>query len=133
MSATATCLLGLIAWALVLTLLLLTARTVAMLKGHAINTFSQDGSELAALGQRVTRAHGNTLEWLAIPVGLLLYAQVAGLTAVTDGLAMVFLGARVAQSVAHMISTSPVMVLVRATFFTVQQVISIVWVVRLLG
>lgn len=133
MSATATCLLGLIAWALVLTLLLLTARTVAMLKGHAINTFSQDGSELAALGQRVTRAHGNTLEWLAIPVGLLLYAQSAGLTAVTDGLAMVFLGARVAQSVAHMISTSPAMVLVRATFFTVQQVISIVWVVRLLG
>ncbi|MEQ8663395.1 MAG: MAPEG family protein [Gammaproteobacteria bacterium] len=133
MSATALCLLGLIAWALVLTLLLLGARTFAMLKGHAVNTFTQDGAELAAFGQRVTRAHGNTLEWLAIPLGLLLYAEFAGLGAVTDGLALVFLGARVAQSIAHLISTSAAMVLVRATFFTVQQVISIVWVVRMLG
>jgi uncharacterized MAPEG superfamily protein len=132
MTATATCLLGLIAWALVLTLLLLSVRTMAMLKGHAINTFTQNGSELDALGQRVTRAHGNALEWLAIPVGLLLYAQTAGLSAVTDGMAMIFLGARIAQSVAHLVSTGPAMVLVRASFFTVQQVVSIIWVVRLL-
>ena len=54
MSATAICMLGLIAWSMVLTLGLLTARTAAMLSGHPVNTFSQDGGELAAISQRLT-------------------------------------------------------------------------------
>ena len=49
MSATATCLLGLVAWSMILTMLLLTARTAAMIKGHPVNTFTQDGGDLAAL------------------------------------------------------------------------------------
>ncbi len=133
MTASATCLLGLIAWTLILTLGLLTARTAAMLKGHPVNTFSQDGSELAAISQRVTRAHGNSLEWMVIPVGLLGYAIATGQTGVTDGLAMIFLGARIAQSVIHVISTSTPAVLARATAFTVHVVISIIWLVKLLG
>lgn len=133
MSASATCLLGLIAWTMILTLGLLTARTAAMLKGHPVNTFTQDGNELAAISQRVTRAHGNSLEWLAIPVGLLAYAIATGQTAITDGLAMIFLGARVLQSIVHVISTSTPAVLLRATFFTVHVVISIIWLVKLLG
>lgn len=133
MTATATALLGLVGWSLVLTLALLGARTAAMLKGHPVNTFTQEGSELAAISQRITRAHGNSLEWLVIPVALLGYAIASGQTAVTDGLAMTFLGARVLQSVCHVISTSTPLVLARATFFTVHNVIAIIWVVTLLG
>ena len=133
MTATATAMLGLIAWTMVMTLLLLTARFAAMAKGHPVNTFTQDGSELADFGQRVTRAHGNSLEWLVIPVGILGYALATGNTGVTDGLAMIFLGARVLQSVSHMISTSTPVVLLRATFFTVHNVIAIIWLVKFLN
>jgi uncharacterized MAPEG superfamily protein len=132
MSATATCLLGLVAWSMILTMLLLTARTAAMIKGHPVNTFTQDGGDLAAMGQRITRAHANSLEWLAIPVGLLAYGLATGHSDVTDGLAMIFLGARVIQSVMHIISTGTPVVLVRASFFTVQVVISIIWLVQFL-
>jgi len=104
-----------------------------MMKGHPVNTFTQDGNELPAFSQRATRAHGNSLEWLVLPVALLGYAIMSGQTAVTDGLAMVFLGARVLQSIAHLISTSTPFVLLRATFFTVHNVIGIIWVVKLLG
>ncbi|MCB1747367.1 MAG: MAPEG family protein [Gammaproteobacteria bacterium] len=133
MTATATAMLGLIAWTMVLTLTLLSARTAAMLKGHPVNTFTQDGNELAAISQRITRAHGNSLEWLVIPVGLLGYAIATGQTGVTDGLAMLFLGARVLQSVCHIISTATPLVLARATFFTVHNVIAIIWLVKLMG
>lgn len=133
MSATATCMLGLIGWTMVLTMGLLTARTAAMLSGHPVNTFSQDGSELASLSQRVTRAHGNSLEWLVIPLGILGYALATGQTAVTDGLAMIFLGARVLQSITHVVATSTPAVLVRATFFTVHVVIAIIWLIKLYG
>ena len=47
--------------------------------------------------------------------------------------AMIFLGARVLQSIAHIISTSTPVVLVRASFFTVHIVISIIWLVKLAG
>ena len=132
MTASATALIGFVGWTIVLTLCLLTARFAAMAKGHPVNTFTQDGSELASIGQRITRAHGNSLEWLVIPVALLGYAIASGQTAVTDGLAMIALGARVLQSVSHIISTATPVVLIRATFFTVHVVIAIIWTVKFL-
>jgi len=132
MTATATAMLGLIAWTMVLTLLMLSARFTAMFKGHPVNTFTQDGSELPAFGQRLTRAHGNSLEWLVIPIGLLGYALATDQSAITDGLALIFLAARILQSVAHIIATSTPFVLLRATFFTVHNVIAIIWLVKLM-
>ena len=123
--------LGLIAWTMTLTLALLTVRFSAMFKGHPANGFAQDGGDLSRIGQRVTRAHGNSLEWLAIPMGLMAYSLATDHTAVTDGLAMIFVYSRVAQSVMHMISTSVPVVLVRASFFTVQNVIAIIWLFKL--
>ena len=49
----------------------------------------------------------------------------------TDGLAYAFLGARIAQSIAHLISTSHTFVLVRFGFFIVQTIILIVWLLKL--
>ena len=132
MTASATALIGLIAWALVLSLCLLTARFAAMFTGHPVHTVTQDGSELPDISARVTRAHGNCLEWLVIPVGLLGFAIATDQHAITDGLALIFLGARVLQSVTHIISTTTPFVLIRATFFTVHVVISIIWAVKFL-
>ena len=125
MSASAICLFGLIAWTILLALLLISARFPKILGGDFL--FAQDGSDIGGFVQRVTRAHGNSLEWLTIPAALILYGIATGQSAVTDGLAMVVLGARLAQSIAHMLSVSFPAVMVRATLFTVQMVIWVMW------
>jgi uncharacterized MAPEG superfamily protein len=131
MNASAVCLFGLIAWTIVLLVVLLGARTKSALGGKMV--FDQQGSDLPGLGQRITRAQANSLEWLTIPAALLVYGFATGQTAVTDGLATIVLAARVAQSVVHIISVSVPAVLVRATFFTVQVVIWVIWTLGFYG
>ncbi len=131
MSASAVCLFGLIGWTIVLTFLLIGVRLKPIFGGTVL--FDQDGSDLPGFAQRVTRAHGNSLEWLTIPAALIVYGVATGQSAVTDGLAMVVLGARLGQSVVHMISVSVPAVLVRATLFTVQVVIWIIWTLGFYG
>jgi uncharacterized MAPEG superfamily protein len=128
MTATATCLIGLVSWTIFLIFVLLTFRIIAVVKGQkALNNFLPDGSDLDPAAQRATRAHLNSLENLPIVGALLLYALVSGQTAITDPLAMVVLGARVLQSVTHIISTSVPAVMARATLFGVQVAIWIIW------
>ncbi len=128
MSASAVSLLGYIGWILLLSALLVSARMItSFTKGNALNSFSQDGSDLPGWGARVTRAHGNSLEWFAIPAALILYGMVTGQSEITNGLAMISLYCRLGQSISHMISTAVPVVLVRATFFTVQLVIWGIW------
>lgn len=125
MSASAICLFGLIAWTILLAVFLISARLPSILGGTIL--FTQDGSDIPGLGQRITRAQGNSLEWLVIPAALILYGIATGQSAVTDGLAMVVLGARLGQSIVHMLSVSFPAVMVRATLFTVQLVIFVMW------
>jgi uncharacterized MAPEG superfamily protein len=131
MSASAVCLFGLIGWTIVLTFLLIGVRLKPIFGGTVL--FDQDGSDLPGFAQRVTRAHGNSLEWLTIPAALIVYGVATGQSAVTDGLAMIVLGARLGQSIVHMISVSVPAVLVRATLFTVQVVIWIIWTLGFYG
>lgn len=128
MTATTCALLGFIAWSILLTFALVGVRAAATLKGKALNTFSATGADLDGFGLRVTRAHGNSVENLAIVACLLLYAISTDQTAITNGLAAVIFGARVVQSVVHIASGSVPAVLVRATAFTVQMVVSLMWV-----
>ncbi|MGR9089596.1 MAG: MAPEG family protein [Gammaproteobacteria bacterium] len=131
MSASAVCLFGLIGWTIALTFLLIGVRLKPILGGTVL--FAQDGNDLPGFAQRVTRAHGNSLEWLTIPAVLIVYGVATGQSAVTDGLAMIVLGARLGQSIVHMISVSFPAVLVRATLFTVQVVIWIIWTLGFYG
>jgi hypothetical protein len=128
MTATSCALLGFIAWSILLTLALIGVRTAATLKGKALNTFSATGADLDDFGLRVTRAHGNSVENLAIVACLLLYAISTDQTAITNGLAAVVFGARVVQSVVHIASGSVPAVVLRATAFTVQNVIGLMWI-----
>ena len=128
MSASVTCLFGLIGWAIALMFVVLGARGHAIFgQGHEPNLFDQQGGDLAPLGRRITRAERNSLEWLVIPASLLLYGIATGQSEVTDGLAMVVLCSRVLQSLTHIISTATPAILVRATLFTVQVVIWAIW------
>ncbi len=134
MSTTAMALIGVVMWSVVLSFVLVSVRVKTIMSGEkALNAFSPDGRDLDDSGIRITRAHANSLEYLALPVGILLLAVATGNTAVTNGLAMVYLGCRVGQSVIHMISTAVPMVMIRATLFSVQLIILIIWAVKLAG
>ena len=134
MSASVTCFFGLIFWAIALLAFVLGARGAAIMgQGHELNLFDQSGRDLSPLGHRITRAERNNLEWLVIPAALLLYGIATNQTAITDPLAMIVLYTRLAQSVVHIASTSTPAILVRASLFTVQVVIWVIWAVKFYG
>lgn len=132
MSPSLLALLGFITWTLALLVLMELVRSKLVLTGAvSANEFNPENTNLSPFMQRLARAHANCLEGLPVFGGLLLLAVVAGKAAVTDPLAVVLLGARVAQSLIHLWSTSPTAVTVRFTAFAVQMAIGVYWVVRL--
>lgn len=132
MTPTATALLGFVAWTLLLLVMLGGVRTALVMQNKkAANAFSPGGEDLGGFAQRLTRAHANCYESLPIGAAVLLYAIASGQTAATDGLAMIFLGARVLQSLTHLASTSPQAVTVRFAFFLAQIGILAYWLLKL--
>lgn len=135
LTATACALLGLVAWALVLVLLLVNQRGLMVMTGKMkVNAFAPDGSNTPSnFGQRLVRVHANCLENLPLQAAVLLYAIAAGQTALTDPLAGLLLGARLFQSVMHLISTSPLFVWLRFAGFFIQLGILAYWLLLLGG
>jgi len=135
LTATACALLGLVGWALVLVLLLVNQRGLMVLTGKMkVNAFAPDGSNTPSdFGQRLVRVHANCLENLPLQAAVLLYAIAAGQTALTDPLAGLLLGARLFQSVMHLISTSPLFVWLRFAGFFIQLGILAYWLLLLGG
>jgi len=134
MGSTATALIGFAAWFVLLSLVMGFYRIGLVFSGRkAANSFATDGRDLAALGQRLTRARDNCFETLPIFAALALGASISGRLDVTDPLAMWVLYARIAQSVTHVISTSVPAVLLRANLFFVQILIYAWWSIGLLG
>ena len=125
---------GFAGWTLALVFVLVNVRLLnSVSTGKALNSFSPAGGDLDGFGQRVTRAHLNCLEVLPVAAAVILGAAVSGNNAITDAWAMIFLWARIAQSVVHLVGTSVPLVLIRATLFTVQLVILAVWIYKLLN
>ncbi|MGH1448217.1 MAG: MAPEG family protein [Pseudomonadaceae bacterium] len=134
-SPTAVALLGLAAWMLVLLFVMVNQRGLLVLAGKMrVNAFAPDGSNTPeGFGRRLVRAHANCVENLPLLFAVLLYALATGNTAITDGLAVLLLAARVFQSVMHLISTSPIFVWLRFAGFLVQLLIVAWWLLRLAG
>ena len=133
MTPTLVALVGFATWTTLLVFGLAGFRIVhAQRTGKEVNSFSADGSDLEGLGQRWTRVHLNCLEFLPIAGAVGLAAVVSGQAAITDPLAMPLLYLRMAQSVAHLISTSVPFVLIRATLFVGQILIVLYWSYSLL-
>ena len=120
----------LVLWAIACSFLLVGERVTS---GKELNNFRHDGSDLRTFGLRATRALGKKLENLALAVGIMLVAVVTEKTAVTDGLAAIYLYCRVGQTIVHLISTSVPMVLLRATLFSVQLILLVYWGLKLIG
>ncbi|NWL79125.1 MAPEG family protein [Pseudomonas taiwanensis] len=135
LSLSAVTLLGLVAWSLLLVFLMVNQRGLLVLAGRMkVNAFAADGSNTpSAFGQRLVRAHANTVENLPLQAALLLYAITTEQTVITDPLAGLLLGARLFQTVAHLISTSALFVWLRFAGFFVQLAIMAWWLLKLAG
>ena len=120
------------AWFVLLSLGMAVYRTALVQGGRPANSFAPNGSDLPGFGQRLTRARDNCFETLALFAAIALGASVLGRFDVTDGLALWLLGARVGQSVVHLVSTSVPAVLLRAGLFFAQMFIYAWWLYRLL-
>lgn len=116
------CLLGFVAWTLVLLLAIAVVRVGAVLSGRKkANEFASGVPHGGDAYWRLNRAHLNCLENLPIFATVVLVAAVAGVREPhLDTLARTYLGARVGQSIAHVSSGSVMAVNVRFTFFVVQ-------------
>lgn len=133
MSPTLTALTGFILWTLLLLTTMGLARTrLVMTRQVAPNGFKPDNSGLSPFMQRLARAHMNCIEGLPVFGGLMLVAVASGQAAITDPLAFVLLGARIAQSTIHLASSSNNAVTLRFVAFLVQVVIGFWWAIQLL-
>ncbi len=134
MTPTAGALLGFASWTIFLVVMIIAYRSgIAIFAKRAANTFKPEGSDLPPFGQRLTRAHANCVENLPAAGAILLYAIATNQTGATDGLAAVFLGARLLQSLVHLASTSGPAVMARFALYLIQIGILGVWLARLSG
>lgn len=132
MTPTATALLAYVSWSILLLVTLGAVRTSLVVGGkRAANSFAPSGDDMDAFGKRLTRAHANCYENLPMAGAVLLYAIATNQTGLTDGLAYIFLGARISQSIAHLISTERLWVTIRFVFFIVQVGILVFWLLKL--
>lgn len=122
-----------ILWALLLIALMEIIRSKLVLQGAvAANEFKPDNRNLSPFMQRLARAHANCIENIPVLGGLLLIAIASNREHVTDPLAYVLIGARVAQSLIHLASASSLAASLRFTAFLVQLVIGLYWAFKLL-
>ena len=121
-------------WTLLLVLTAVSSRVFAIIGGSDIplNKFSPGGEDLPGFGQRVTRAHLNCVENLPIFAAVVAAAGLSGQFGLMEGTVMYLLYARIAQSVIHLISSSLPMVMIRGTLFSVQVLLMVYYVVKML-
>lgn len=132
MTTSAIALFGYIGWTLLLIILMEMFRAFLIFSGRwrVEHGFRPDGSDISPFAYRLARAHANCYEHFPIIGGLLILALLSGDTAVTDPLALWMLAARVAQSSTHLVSTSGPASFIRFSFFSLQLLIALWWVIR---
>jgi len=131
MNASVIALVVYVSWMIVLLGILASLRAGLSLSGkRAPNSFSPDGSDVSSFSARLCRAHANCYENFPIIGGLLLLAIATSSTGITDGLAYYLIGARILQSIIHLISTSNLAVQARFACFAVQLGIAVFWILQ---
>lgn len=132
MSNSALALLGFAGWTVLWAFMIVTLRSwIFLAQKRASASFKPDGSDVSPFHMRLSRAHANCFENLPIFGAIVLTAIVTGHAEVTDPLAFWLLGARVAQTLTHLVSTSNLAITVRATFFSIQLGIEAYWLFEL--
>ncbi len=124
--------LGYAAWFYVLLMGIVYVRWHGVRGGVSPKQFTPAGAELSAFGGRVCRSHANMVENFGPLALIVLAATITGQTAELNGLAYVFLGLRVAQSLTHWASGAVPMMALRGVFFFGQVGIQGYWIFALL-
>ena len=133
MSQTIIALAGYIIWTMLLLLALASYRTVLVSsKQRKSLKFASDGSDVSEFGHRLTRAQANCVESFAFIGGTMLLALATNSAVITDGLALVLLAARLAQSLVHIASTANMAIQIRFVLFLIQFGICGYWLFMLL-
>ena len=126
-------LIGFTAWTVLLVLVIFAWRGIEIvINGKKADSWTR-GKDVAAPGliRRIEHAHINCLENLPVFAAIVLAAAAMGKSAVTEPYAMYVLYARLAQSITHMIGVNHWLVMLRATFWTIQLVLFVVMLVGL--
>ncbi|UCI28053.1 MAPEG family protein [Mesorhizobium sp. B2-8-5] len=119
---------GFISWALALLIVMEVIRTYLVISRQVpANGFTPDNATLSPFMQRFARAHANCIEGLPIFGGLIGVSIMISKTEVTDPLAYTLLGARIVQSMIHLVSTNRLGVSLRFSAFAVQMAIGAYW------
>lgn len=135
MSTTIVALLGFAAWVMVLVLVMIGYRGSRVLLGQLKADAWTRGRavEDPPVMKRLGDAHANCLELLPIVGAVMLAAVVSDHAAITNGLALWLLVARIGQSVAHIISVHHLVIFfARFPLFLVQVAILVYWLIALL-
>lgn len=131
---------SLIAMAAYIGWVLLLLLTIIAYRGFMVMSFKRKAdawtrgieSQDSPLLKRICDALSNSLETAPLFVGVILLAHVSDQSAVTDGLAMTYVGARILQSVSHIISVHHLMIfVVRFPAFLVQVALLVWWLLSL--
>lgn len=116
-----TALIAYAAWTLLLMFLAVNWRGFEILRGMPANSWTRGQAKASpAWVTRMEHAHMNCLENLPIFAVIVLAAYGLEKVPLILALAPLVLLARLGQSITHVIGTSHLLVLIRATFFTVQ-------------
>jgi uncharacterized MAPEG superfamily protein len=127
-------LIGFTAWTLLLVLAIFAWRGIEILRSKKADSWTRGKTvDEPGLIRRIEHAHLNCLENLPIFAVIVLAAAAMGKSAVTEPYAMYVLYARLAQSIVHLIGVNHWLVLVRATFWTVQLALFVVMLLGLAG
>jgi len=114
-------LLVLVLWTLGLALSAPAYRTILIFSGQrSIDSFPRSGHEGASWYKRAMDAHANALENLPLYIGVFVAALALDQLATLDKVAMLYLVARVVQSIVHIVGVNPTLVAARFTFWIVQ-------------
>ncbi|MEK6806616.1 MAG: MAPEG family protein [Pseudomonadota bacterium] len=126
-------LLAFAAWTLLLPMIYAGYRTLLVLTGKSRADAWTRGKTTndPEFITRTSHAHMNCVENLPVFAAVVLASVALGQAAVVDALACVFIAARIAQSVTHMIAVNHWMVFLRANFFFVQVGLIFYWVWKL--
>ena len=119
-------------WMICLLFTMLVVRVKAVRKGLRSKDITPFNENISPFANRLSRAHANCYENLPIFAVIVLVAAMNDSIQILQGGALVFIAARIIQSMMHLYSSRMRIVMIRGAFFGVQVFLQIYWIIALL-
>lgn len=119
-------------WMISMLFMMLVVRVKAVRKGLRSKDITPFNENISPFANRLSRAHANCYENLPIFAAIVLVVAMNNALDILQGTALVFIVARILQSMAHFYSGRMRVVMIRGAFFGVQVFLQIYWIIMLL-